>query len=253
MVSLERAELLSEQDSRKFASLVLGSSSNFISRGEGLSTLGAASYLDCPDEKSLALLTGEEGGVDRDQNYQKYLELSAKLNPCLWADFEGVYMKLLEFFASILEAEVVFADGKALPGFHVYRSTPRHASQRFHIPHFDAQYKNLAWPESFKEQMLPLFPPTISFTLPLSLPGVGGNLRYWDWSYKDQVGLAKNEIVTALSRLKPKICRYEPGSIVVHDGHVLHQIEAWPADEGVCRITMQGHGIFLAGKWHIYW
>ena len=110
-------------------------------------------------------------------------------------------MKLLEFFASILEAEVVFADGKALPGFHVYRSTPRHASQRFHVPHFDAQYKNLAWPES----------------------------------------------------LKPKICRYEPGSIVIHDGHVLHQIEAWPADEGVCRITMQGHGIFLAGKWHIYW
>ena len=63
----------------------------------------------------------------------------------------------------------------------------------------------------------------------------------------------KNEIVAALSRLKPKICRYEPGSIVVHDGHVLHQIEAWPAGEGVCRITMQGHGIFLAGKWHIYW
>ena len=137
MVSLERVKLLSEQDSRKFASLVLGSSSNLISRGEGLSTLGAASYLDCPDEKSLALLTGEEGREDRVQNYQKYLALSAKLNPGLWAAFEGIYLKLLEFFASSLQAEVVFADGKALPGFHVYRSTPRHASQRFHIPHFD--------------------------------------------------------------------------------------------------------------------
>jgi hypothetical protein len=253
MVSLEGVKLLGEQDSHKFASLVLGSSSNFVSRDEGLSTFGAASYIDCPDEKSFALLTGERGRINREQNYQKYLDLSAKLNPGLWAAFEDIYLKLLEFFASILEAEVVFAAGKALPGFHVYRSTASNASQRFHIPHFDAQYKNLVWPESFKEPMLPIFPPTISFTLPLSLPGVGGNLRYWDWSYKDQVGLAKNEIVAALSRLKPKICRYEPGSIVVHDGHVLHQIEAWPAGEGVCRITMQGHGIFLAGKWHIYW
>ena len=96
MVSLEGVKLLGEQDSHKFASLVLGSSSNFVSRDEGLSTFGAASYIDCPDEKSFALLTGERGRINREQNYQKYIHLFIEFFPIIFNLYTYNFVEFLK-------------------------------------------------------------------------------------------------------------------------------------------------------------
>jgi hypothetical protein len=42
--------------------------------------------------------------------------------------------------------------------------------------------------------------------------------------------------------------------MMLHSGHILHQIapvaETDPEDE---RITLQGHGLYCAGTWFLYW
>jgi hypothetical protein len=53
---------------------------------------------------------------------------------------------------------------------------------------------------------------------------------------------------------EPTYVPYFPGVLVLHSGQQLHQIapmsKIHPGDE---RITLQGHGFWHAGAWHLYW
>ena len=48
--------------------------------------------------------------------------------------------------------------------------------------------------------------------------------------------------------------RYALGELFVHDGDHLHRIAAdHPMASGERRLTLQGHGARLDGRWWLYW
>jgi len=61
-------------------------------------------------------------------------------------------------------------------------------------------------------------------------------------------------ITTVTLLLTARHHAYQPGTLVLHSGHMLHQIAPVPSvepdDE---RIALQGHGIFYDGGWKLYW
>lgn len=255
---MDKNIFLGHDESTYFAEKVLHLSQYFIPRGPNLFTLGLASYLDCPDNKSMHLL----GHVEKPQSfdvYERYIHNAFAFNSILWSNFGDIYIRLADFFSHCLAAPVCFASSKALPGFHLYRINSNYQHQQYHVPHFDGQYQNLKWPpglfhSSSLIQEPANLPTTLSFTLPLALPIVGGGLRHWNISLLDQKTLSKQDFVSTLKSQTPEIQNYDLGCLIYHDGHKLHQIQSWrTCDEVEYRITMQGHLIFFKGVWIMYW
>jgi hypothetical protein len=197
-------------------------------------TLGAASYLD---------------------EHDAYAERATALNPLLGHHFGWLYELLLSELARVLAAPTYFADGKAKPGFHVWGvpgipTGPEDASL-----HFDMQYLRQSWPTGAVLDV----EHSLSFTLPVRLPRLGGGLAVWNTTQervdafyrRTQFPGTLHEIATLLEE------RHEPyhcGELVLHSGHVLHRIAAIPAVEpDDLRITLQGHGLHYGGAWHLYW
>jgi len=196
-------------------------------------TFGAASYLD-------------DGST--------YETRAAESNPVLLTRFAPLFKELLDRIAGRFGAPAVLAEGKAVPGFHVWGvpgiPTGPHASL-----HFDLQYEKLLWPDA---------PPTdasssMSFTLPLRLPLRGAGLSVWNVTYERvQAFYARTRFQGTIEDLLPlfeeRVEPYARGELLVHSGHQLHRIapvsEVLPDD---LRITLQGHGRLIGGAWHLYW
>jgi len=196
-------------------------------------TLGAASYMD-------------DGPI--------YLERANTINPLLEAGFGDLHERIRTALTEQLGAPCAFAAPFALPGFHIWRvpGIPTRAEASLH---FDMQYERVPFPEHARSG----FEKPISFTLPLVLPRCGGGLTVWDVTV-DQVNAfyRRTGYSVTLEDLRLLLTSrhhaYEPGTLVVHSGHMLHQIAPVPAvepdDE---RISLQGHGIFYDGEWKLYW
>jgi hypothetical protein len=110
--------------------------------------------------------------------------------------------------------------------------------------HFDMQWM----------QAIPGHEPqaTLSFTLPIEQPRGGACLAVWPVRYVDaaRFGFAACDYA---ARNPWQRVAYEPGRIVIHDGHILHAIgPAAPGRQGY-RITLQGHGVRLSAGWMLYW
>jgi hypothetical protein len=196
-------------------------------------TLGAASYLD--DETA-------------------YMPRAAATNPLLDGDFGDLHERLRTVLAERLDAPCSLASPFARPGFHIWRvpGIPTTAEASLH---FDMQYERVPFPERARTG----FDRPISFTLPLVLPRQGGGLTTWDVTV-DQVNAfyRRTGYLVTLDDLKllltPRHHAYEVGTLVLHSGHMLHQIAPVPAvDPDDERITLQGHGIFYDGEWKLYW
>ena len=121
--------------------------------------------------------------------------------------------------------------------------------------HFDMQYERVPFPERAR----PGFERPISFTLPLVLPRRGGGLTTFDVTL-EQINafyLRTGSSVTLddlTPLLRPAYHPYEPGTLVLHSGHMLHRIAPVSAvDPDDERITLQGHGVFYDGEWKLYW
>jgi hypothetical protein len=229
-----RVPLLSEGACDSVVAEVLARRSRWVRRGTvEFYTLGAASYLD-------------DGSA--------YQALAAELNPVLLALFAPLYAHLLDRLADALGAPAVIADGKAVPGFHIWGvpgiPTGPHASL-----HFDLQYEKLRWPDDAPATAAS----SMSFTLPLQLPRLGGGLSLWDTTYERvQTFYSRTRFAGSLEDLLPlfaeQVETYARGELIVHSGHQLHRIapiaEVAPDD---LRVTLQGHGRFMSGTWHLYW
>lgn len=196
-------------------------------------TFGAASYLD--------------RGPDYDAR-------AAALNPVLLAQFAPLHAHLRARLAAALDAPVMFADAKAVPGFHIW-GVPGIPTEAGASLHFDLQHEHLRWPESARAGA----DYALSFTLPLRLPRRGGGLSLWDTTYERVTDFyAQSAFRGSLADLLPLFVeRVEPyacGELVMHSGHQLHRIAPTPAvDPDDLRITLQGHGRFWDGCWHLYW
>ncbi|HEY4244185.1 MAG TPA: hypothetical protein VGM88_30440 [Kofleriaceae bacterium] len=192
-------------------------------------TLGAASYMD---------------------DGEGYAALAADRNAVLARVFAPLYDELLSRLGAALGAPAHFTEDKALPGFHIW-GVPGIPTSGAASLHFDLQYEKHAWPEPVSQPM--------SFTLPLALPVAGGGLSMWDLTHERVMAFyarAPYHVPLAeIAALVPE--RHEPyavGELVLHSGHTLHRIAGTPAIEpDDMRITLQGHGVFCGGTWHIYW
>jgi hypothetical protein len=214
---------------------------HWITRGQepaSFFTLGTVSYLD--------FLNLPEFAGD-------YYTRAKQYNLLLQQHFGWLYELVKTSLEKQLQAPVNYHPDFALPGFHIWE-TPAIFTKSTASVHFDLQYQNLNW----QEQENIDFQRTISFTLPIKLPHLGGGLNVWDLTYDEYMnGRDPNYLgdVEVMKRFRNKTVHpYTVGNIVIHGGHSLHQIAAiaqvYPGDE---RITLQGHGIYHNGQWLLYW
>ena len=208
-----------------------------------LYTLGAAAYIDAPTQETIANF-----GLSKPELNQ-YQNLVKNTNALLEANFSDLYQHLLNSLSTLLGKKVCFAEGKALPGFHIFNAHSHYAQAKSHVPHYDRQYECLDWNEAVNASNAE----TISFTLPLKLPKAGGGLCLWDLELNDVLGLEKTAALTYVKKARMHKETYKAGTLVCHSGHQLHRIEPWQSKGDEQRITLQGHGLLLQNCWHIYW
>ncbi|MGH1394633.1 MAG: ATP-grasp domain-containing protein [Trichormus sp.] len=234
-------EILTETQCNEIYETIQTLKEHWITRGQepaSFFTLGTASYLD--------FLNLPEFAGD-------YYTRAKQYNYLLQQHFGWLYELVKTSLEKQLQAPVNYHPDFALPGFHIWE-IPAIFTKSTASVHFDLQYQNLNW----QEQENIDFQRTISFTLPIKLPHLGGGLNVWDLTYDEYInGRDPNYLgdVEVMKRFRNKTVHpYNVGKIVIHGGHSLHQIAAiaqlYPGDE---RITLQGHGIYHNGQWLLYW
>ncbi|MEM7552725.1 MAG: hypothetical protein AAF378_01265 [Cyanobacteria bacterium P01_A01_bin.84] len=216
-------------------------------------TLGAASYLDAAE------------------NLLEYYQISQKINPILTENFDWLYKRLANTLETYLAAPVTYNSKFAQPGFHIFLSD-KFFEQDIANLHLDTQYLLLDWDniESIDYQH------PISFTLPISLPKYGAGILVWDTKSDDITNLPiaindrvkeeknyithinKPEIIKQMKKCifgcKKFFYGHELGKITLQNNHMFHKIApACNLQSDDKRITLQGHGLFCNGTWHLYW
>jgi len=233
MDGIARLQLLSRDECREVRAAIVGLRSHWQSRSPEFPffTLGAASYLDAPEERL------------------RYLVKARELNPLLSQHFGWLYRRLAEALSDHFRARVAFPDELALPGYHIYLSHPVFERPIASI-HCDTQYRLHEWagatPDDFRAAM--------SFTLSIALPKCGAGLRVWPIHYDEIAGETLDTVLRRAGNSPPDYFPYEPGQLFLHSGHRVHQ--AAPARgliDGDERITLQGHALSCQGNWMLYW
>lgn len=226
-------EILDEAECVETRRLVVASRNFWVQRGPlPFFTLGAATYLD----------------IVADDRHD-YARLAGKLNPLLSARFGWLHDRVFRALETALGDAVMPAPGLALPGFHVFLAHPAF-TQPLASVHLDLQYGKHPWAALGR----PNFDTPISFTLAVTLPAAGGGLNVWPQGIDDTRRLTDLDMAALIQRQAPHYLPYSAGSLVVHDGHLVHQIappaQLTPGDE---RITLQGHALNCGGCWYAYW
>jgi hypothetical protein len=201
-------------------------------------TFGAATYLD--------VTYPEKAGANYHEKVHRY-------NPLLRQHFDWLYEILSKVLEEHLGASVDCEESFALPGFHIWLSHALSTKPVTSI-HFDLQYQSLAWQNADNIDFTKL----ISFTLPIRLPVRGGGLNMWNITYPEFVQARRQGTIQSVqdfaSSTEYQYYPYTVGHLVIHSGYSLHQIapaaEVYETDR---RITLQGHGLWVAGQWRIYW
>ncbi|OHV31234.1 MULTISPECIES: hypothetical protein [Pseudofrankia] len=233
--SLATARLLSTEEADEVRADVYRERPAWLDRGHAFHTLGTPSYLDLAPE-------ARPGEYDR---------LAALHRPLLRNRFGRLYDRLGATLTELLAAPVRYTDTFALPGFHLWRTEAIFLRPRAPV-HFDLQYQFFDWPGTVDRARV------LSFTLPLRMPVAGGGLNTWDVGYESFLDAQRRGWIDGagdLRRFHPlRYVPYTAGELVVHSGHLLHQVAPSPSvSEGDERLTLQGHGIWNADHWLLYW
>jgi len=254
---IEVVDILDEAECAVAYGTVRKLKDNWLQRHPALPffTLGAANYFD---------ITGGPGSP--------YYTMIRTINPVLWENFQWVYERLAERLGSHLGAPVVYRDGLALPGFHIFDYHPAftrprdvtHAelfrngypADQFCNPiHCDKAHLLVDWGDTAD---LDLEHP-ISFTMVVAMPESGAGLYLWDFHYEETKNLPAGSGMEVLGPILDSRQRhthhYQKGKMAVHSGLYLHQPMPAGAIHPGCdsRVTLQGHGIFGSGAWHLFW
>jgi hypothetical protein len=241
---MDRIKVLTKHQCELVANEVNRLEESWIPRHErGFYSLGAAAYLDAPTRQTI-----DSFNLEQPENKQ-YLNCSAQYNKLLNHHFAEVYDAVKRSLTDHLKEKVIYAKGKAKPGFHIFNHHASNAKATSHVPHYDRQYEGLDWGFDVTIQNAV----TISYTLPIKIPLAGAGIYFWDIRLEDVVN---EEESAALSLVKKaKVCResYSVGELICHPGHQLHRISPWHSNPDEQRLTLQGHGIFLNGCWQLYW
>jgi hypothetical protein len=207
-------------------------------------TLGATHYYD---------ITGNRG--------RPYERLVDQYNPLLLGCFGALYGSLRSCLGERLGARVTFAEGAALPGFHIFAADPVFAPSEAHDV-TEAQYYARRGLDGHPgnpihtdgaHEALGFKGETLSFTLPIQLPAGGAGLRIWPLKECDRGGLDERGLQALLAATPHRDHTYAPGELLVHCGDWYHQARGMPVRQGDYRITLQGHGVRRGGVWHLFW
>jgi predicted O-methyltransferase YrrM len=203
-------------------------------------TLGEASYL----------ALGFEG-----RSVEDYLRDAGSLWEWAGDAVQTLFERVRRALAHQLDQPVEYPDTVPSPGFHIFigAAIPREDCASCH---FDGQHRFIPWDRWYESVDLDH---TISFTLPLKLPASGGGLTVWESltleRVRDDIVHERIADIPSAAHVTPSTTiAYSVGRMVLHGGHLLHQIAGVPrvsvTDE---RITLQGHGVFADGSWRLYW
>lgn len=223
--------ILTSEECKKTLSILDQLSTSWICRRAGIPfyTLGTPAYLD--------------GSAPKEIYKKRVLEMNSLLN----THFSDLLEKVRHLLEIYLQAPLLNLPGASLPGFHIFESSPLF-TQPLASVHFDLQYEMLSWPQP------PCLDSVISFTLPLILPENGGGLNWWDADFKTFHLLEPCEQNKIIATLKKHFLPYKAGKLVLHNGHLLHQIAPTkvmlPFDQ---RITLQGHAARAGKNYYWYW
>lgn len=198
----------------------------------------------------------------------RYQQRAAQYNRLLMAQFAGLYERLRAALATGLAAPVSYRQDAALPGFQLFAAAPdfgpgqdrdvmqaqwlatRHAEAYPGNPiHIDHAHRCLRWPPGIDPDRLP----TLSFTLPIELPASGAGLRLWPRSGADLAHCSEPQRLQALQCSPPHELSYQPGQLLLHSGQAYHQARGLPWQDGDMRITLQGNGLQVDGRWQLFW
>lgn len=193
-------------------------------------TLGAASYLDAADAEGRAA----------------YEARAAHDAPVLDGAFGELYAQVAAALTARLDEPVGLAPRQARPGFHVFLAHPAFQQPVARV-HCDLQHELLDWGGQVPDG-------TLSFTLAVELPADGGGMDVWALAQADWVAATPPERLQALKTAPRRDLAYQVGDLVLHSGELVHRIAATPVLRPEDRrITLQGHGVRLDGRWLLYW
>lgn len=214
-------------------------------------TLGASNYFDIAHNPGLP-----------------YYRMAAESNPRLMEHFGPLYTGVRRALADHLKMPVGFAEGLALPGFHIFladaaftdivglthaewfqrRGEPDVVSSPIHCdtPHFVVD-----WGASrpFVNMNRP-----ISFTLAIEMPQGGAGMHVWDLRLQEAVDWPDARLHEEIARRRRILRQYRRGEMAVHDGYNFHMVAPMAAHRpGESRITLQGHGVPVHGVMRLFW
>lgn len=185
-------------------------------------------------------------GAYVEQEYQKNV---ASSNAFMQQHFADLYKLILEFFQKRYpDCQVKYRPECGLPGFHIFK-----CNSLFSMPvasvHVDRQWQKI---KPIPGESLDT-DNTLSFTLTLELPELGGGL----YLFKN---IPKNCLIPRPIKhilADKEHIHYRKGYYVLHTGNTVHMIapSKYNKKEIKYRITLQCHGIkdLNSNTWWIYW
>ena len=238
------------------------------------STLGATLYMDASDNGW--------------SYYEKHKDIT---NRVLDKKFDWVYQKLIEALTPHV-GECSLESGLARPGFHIYQFEDAPDPRKHHrCLHMDGQFfYALKFLKEKYGKVIDIKEP-LSFTFTITRPSRGSAIGFWGlpealrphaeelqkryphgiieryenleyvkeirhqhaierpWKYK----LFKADC-GPLEQYIPKIIPHTPGNSFFYSGMIIHQMILGDSfKKGDTRITLQGHGVKVNGKYKLFW
>ena len=195
-------------------------------------TLGVPSYL----------------GAANHEKETNYYNKAKTLNPMMMKEFRWLYEDISAALSNVLGKNVCFTQKLALPGFHIF-PTRRGVQYPCVGMHLDLQYKLHNWDSSNEID----FKNPISFTVPISLSENGGGLNVCDRPVGQMMFMNDKERQLVFDQ-ETRYIPYHLGELIIHQGLWFHEVaERRNEQSETDRITLQGHGLFGANSWTLYW
>ena len=239
------------------------------------STLGATLYMDASDNGW--------------SYYEKHKNIT---NRVLNMKFDWVYHKLIEALTPHI-GQCAYEPDMALPGFHIYRFDDAPTPKKHHrCLHMDGQFM-WALPflkEKYGKENIDVRQP-LSFTFTITRPSRGSAIGFWGLPEHlkrlsediqkeyphDIIERYQNvEYVKEIQKQRaierpwkydlfypncgdleqyiPTIIPHTPGNSFFYSGMIIHQMILGDSfKDGDTRITLQGHGVKVNGKYKLFW
>jgi hypothetical protein len=173
--------------------------------------------------------------------FDHYVACARAEGHALYRHFRLVHERVAAFFEDRYALPVVYAEELAVPGFHLFGfATPGdYEGGGWHVDALETQVPSLAARGSGVTAV-------VNFTVPFVLPDGGSGLDL----EADVPGLAPGRRGGG----QPVTVPYRTGTMVFSESELWHRISGSRClSPDQRRVTYQGHGVCLDGRWILFW